>query len=887
MFGKVLRILGDSNDKALKGYWSLVDEINAHEAEFLELSDEELAAKTQEFQDYLEGDGELNDVLEEAFAVVREASRRSLGMRHFDVQLVGGMVLHEGKIAEMKTGEGKTLVATLPAYLNALTGDGVHVVTVNDYLSRRDAQWMGPIYHLLGLKVGILQHDGSYLFDPNAEAENPTYKSLTACSRPDAYAADITYGTNNEFGFDYLRDNMVADPVQRVQRDHSYGIVDEIDNILVDEARTPLIISGQAKQGSDQYQTVAQIAPRLHEPDDYAIEEKHKVVTLTEAGISRVEKALGVGNLYDPANYQLVRYVENALKAQVFYQKDVQYVVNDGEVILVDEFTGRLMSGRRLADGLHQAIEAKEGLKVQQETITYATITLQNYFRMYPKLSGMTGTAATEAEEFWKIYTLDVVTIPTNMPMLRKDEPDLIYSTEAGKIKAVAEEIEEQQAAGRPVLVGTVSIEKSELLSDVLRKRGVAHEVLNAKNHEREATIIAQAGRPGAVTVATNMAGRGTDIVLGGNSQGLNMPKEEWERDHQRVIELGGLYIIGTERHEARRIDNQLRGRAGRQGDPGETRFFISLEDELIRRFGGDRIKGVMEWAGMDEDTPLENRFISKAVENAQVRVEAFHFDMRKHLVEYDDVINRQREVIYDERLKVLSGADLKTNIQEMIHSVLDLVMSTYLPHERDEWNVTALLADLGTIFVLPPELTEENIANMEREDLSDGLHKYADEYYEQREQGMGSEVARMVERLVMLRVIDSLWVQHLTAIESLRQGIGLHAAGQRDPLIMYKKESHEYFDELLSRIQHDVAHTIYRVTLTRKNDQQQHQHEQGTRQPTGVAAATVGRETPITAVGDQHRGRTEQAVAKKIGRNDPCHCGSGKKYKKCHGMGA
>jgi preprotein translocase subunit SecA len=885
MFGKVLRILGDSNDKALKGYWSLVDEINAHEAEFLELSDEELAAKTQEFKGYLEGDGELSDVLEEAFAVVREASRRSLGMRHFDVQLVGGMVLHEGKIAEMKTGEGKTLVATLPAYLNALTGDSVHVVTVNDYLARRDAQWMGPVYHLLGLKVGILQHDGSYLFDPSAEAENPTYKSLTACSRQDAYAAEITYGTNNEFGFDYLRDNMVADPVQRVQRDHSYAIVDEIDNILVDEARTPLIISGQAKQGSDQYQTVAQIAPRLQEPDDYAIEEKHKVVTLTETGISRVEKALGVGNLYDPANYQLVRFVENALKAQVFYQKDVQYVVNDGEVILVDEFTGRLMSGRRLADGLHQAIEAKEGLKIQQETVTYATITLQNYFRMYPKLSGMTGTAATEAEEFWKIYTLDVVTIPTNMPMLRKDEPDLIYSTETGKIKAVAEEIEEQQAAGRPVLVGTVSIEKSELLSDVLRKRGVSHEVLNAKNHEREATIIAQAGRPGAVTVATNMAGRGTDIVLGGNYQGLNMVKDEWERDHQRVIELGGLYIIGTERHEARRIDNQLRGRAGRQGDPGETRFFISLEDELIRRFGGDRIKGVMEWAGMDEETPLENRFISKAVENAQVRVEAYHFDMRKHLVEYDDVINRQREVIYDERLKVLSGADLKTNIQEMIHSVLDLVMSTYLPNEREEWNVTALLADLGTIFALPPELTEENIANMDREDLSDGLHKYADEYYEQREQEMGSEVARMVERLVMLRVIDSLWVQHLTAMENLRQGIGLHAAGQRDPLMMYKKESHEYFDELLSRIQHDVAHTIYRVTLTRKNDQ--HQREQGTRQPTGVAAAAISRETPITAVGDQHRGRTEQAVAKKIGRNDPCHCGSGKKYKKCHGMGA
>ena len=886
MFRKALRFLGDSNDKVLKDFWSTVDQIYALEPDFVHLFNNDLVAKTQEFKKYLANDGELDDLLPEAFAIVREAARRTLGIRHFDVQLIGGMVLHQGKIAEMKTGEGKTLAATLPAYLNALTDEGVHVVTVNDYLARRDAQWMGAIYHVLGLSVGVLQNDGSYLYDPNSASVNPTYKYLTAADRREAYAADITYGTNNEFGFDYLRDHMVSDLSQRVQRDHSYAIVDEIDNILIDEARTPLIISGQANQIVDHYRSVARIAPLLNEPDDFAIEEKQRVATLTETGIAKVEKALNVGNLYDPANYELVRFVENALKAKVFYQKDVQYVVNDGTVVLVDEFTGRLMPGRRLSDGLHQAIEAKEDLRVQQESVTYATITLQNYFRMYPKLSGMTGTAATEGEEFWKIYGLDVTSIPTNKPMVREDDPDFIYNTEKGKFRAVVNEIETQQQAGRPVLVGTISIEKSELLSDMLRRRGIAHEVLNAKNHEREATIIAQAGRPGSVTVATNMAGRGTDIVLGGNPQGLNMAKEDWEHDHQEVVDLGGLYIIGTERHEARRIDNQLRGRSGRQGDPGKTRFFISLEDELVRRFGGDRIRGFMEWAGMDEDTPLENRFISKAVENAQVRVEAHHFDTRKHLVEYDDVINRQREVIYDERMKVLSGADLKANIQEMVHNVLDEILATYLPKERGDWNVTAMLADLGTIFALPPDLTEDNIANMTREDLSEGLHQYADDCYEQREAEMGDSVTRMLERLVMLRVIDSLWVQHLTAMENLRHGIGLHAAGQRDPLVMYKKQSRDYFDELLGRIQHDITHTIYRVALTTQVNGQR-QHAPDARPLAAAAAASLSRETAVTAVGAQHRARAEQPVARKVGRNDPCTCGSGKKYKKCHGRTA
>ncbi len=886
MFRKALRFLGDSNDKVLKDFWSTVDQIYALEPDFVHLFNNDLVAKTQEFKKYLANDGELDDLLPEAFAIVREAARRTLGIRHFDVQLIGGMVLHQGKIAEMKTGEGKTLAATLPAYLNALTDEGVHVVTVNDYLARRDAQWMGAIYHVLGLSVGVLQNDGSHLYDPNSASVNPTYRYLTAADRREAYAADITYGTNNEFGFDYLRDHMVSDLSQRVQRDHSYAIVDEIDNILIDEARTPLIISGQANQIVDHYRSVARIAPLLNEPDDFAIEEKHRVATLTETGIAKVEKALNVGNLYDPANYELVRFVENALKAKVFYQKDVQYVVNDGTVVLVDEFTGRLMPGRRLSDGLHQAIEAKEDLRVQQESVTYATITLQNYFRMYPKLSGMTGTAATEGEEFWKIYGLDVTSIPTNKPMVREDDPDFIYNTEKGKFRAVVNEIETQQQAGRPVLVGTISIEKSELLSDMLRRRGIAHEVLNAKNHEREATIIAQAGRPGSVTVATNMAGRGTDIVLGGNPQGLNMAKEDWDRDHQEVVDLGGLYIIGTERHEARRIDNQLRGRSGRQGDPGKTRFFISLEDELVRRFGGDRIRGFMEWAGMDEDTPLENRFISKAVENAQVRVEAHHFDTRKHLVEYDDVINRQREVIYDERMKVLSGADLKANIQEMVHNVLDEILATYLPKERGDWNVTAMLADLGTIFALPPDLAEDNIANMTREDLSEGLHQYADDCYEQREAEMGDSVVRMLERLVMLRVIDSLWVQHLTAMENLRHGIGLHAAGQRDPLVMYKKQSRDYFDELLGRIQHDITHTIYRVALTTQVNGQR-QHAPDARPLAAAAAASLSRETAVTAVGAQHRARAEQPAARKVGRNDPCTCGSGKKYKKCHGRTA
>ena len=623
------------------------------------LADEELRGKTEDFKDRISSGEGLDEILPEAFAAVREAARRTLGQRHFDVQIIGGAVLHEGKIAEMRTGEGKTLVATLPAYLNGLTGKGVHVVTVNDYLARRDAQWMGQIYDFLGLSVGVLQHDSAYLYDSSRGA-GKGMERLREVPRSDAYAADITYGTNNEFGFDYLRDNMVIDRSQRVQRTLSYGIVDEVDNILIDEARTPLIISGAAQESTKEYNRFARLVPNLAAASDYTIDEKHRSVSLTAAGMSKIEMLLKVDNLYAPENYRQVHFVENALKARTIFERDREYVVKDGEVVLVDEFTGRLMPGRRLSDGLHQAIEAKEGVSVRRETITYATITLQNNFRMYEKLAGMTGTAATEAEEFRKVYGLDVVEIPTNQDMIRDDKSDLIYKNQKAKYDAVVRDIEELHRQGRPVLVGTTDIDKSEKLSKLLKGRKVPHEVLNAKQHEREATIVGQAGRPGAVTVATNMAGRGTDIVLGGNPEELGIDRDEWEAAHREVVESGGLHIIGTERHEARRIDNQLRGRSGRQGDPGSTRFYVALDDDLMRRFGGERIQSVMEWAGLEDDAPLENKMMTRSIEGAQVKVESHHFDIRKHLVEYDDVINTHRAVIYAERVKVLSGSDLK-----------------------------------------------------------------------------------------------------------------------------------------------------------------------------------------------------------------------------------
>ena len=862
MLSKVFGFLADSNEKAVTRLQPLVREISDLEPEWQGLSDDALKAKTQEFKAALQDGEELDDLLPEAFATVREAARRVIGQRHFDEQLMGGVALHQGKIAEMKTGEGKTLVATLPVYLNALTGRGVHVVTVNDYLARRDPQWMGPIYHFLGLSVGCLQHQASYLYDPDHKSEDDSLALMRHVDRRSAYAADITYGTNNEFGFDYLRDNMVVDMSRKVQGELHYTIVDEVDNILIDEARTPLIISGPAQESTQLYAEFARHARSLQE-EDYEIDEKRRSISLAPSGVEKVERLLNVDNLYASGHY--VQYIENALRAMKLYGRDKEYVVRDGEVVIVDDFTGRLMPGRRYSDGLHQAIEAKEGVKVQRESITYASITLQNYFRMYGKLSGMTGTASTEAEELSKIYKLEVVVVPTHRPMVRQDAPDLVYSKEDAKFQAIAKDLEELSRKGRPVLVGTVSIEKSEKLSDILKRRGVSCEVLNAKQHEMEATIVAQAGRPGAVTVATNMAGRGTDIILGGNSASLDITPEQWQADHDRVVELGGLHIVGTERHESRRIDNQLRGRAGRQGDPGSSRFYVSLEDDVMRRFGGDRIKGVMEWAGMGEDTPIENRVVNKALETSQSKVEGFHFEIRKHLVEYDDVANMHRDVIYSERRKILEGADLKANIQDMVSKELSSLAAERLADENsDNWDVDTLSAELSAILPVPPDLSSGSMSNMHPEEIRGRLLESADVMYQSRENQIGLEEMRTLERLVMLRTIDSHWVQHLTAMENLRQGIGLHAFGQRDPLVMFKHEGHRMFQELLGRIQHDIVHTIFRV---------------------GLATETGPRRTQMPMPQPQPQAGT--AANGKVGRNRPCPCGSGKKYKRCHGVAA
>ena len=870
-------VLGDSNEKALKDFYPIVEEINELEPEFVSLSDEELTAKTAALKSTLEQGEELNDILPEAFACVREVAKRTLGQRHYDVQLLGGMVLHEGKIAEMRTGEGKTLVATLPAYLNALTGKGVHVVTVNDYLARRDGQWMGEVYDRLGLTVGVLQNRAAYVYDASVEKADSGMEKLRPATRKEAYEADVTYGTNNEFGFDFLKDNMVIDIAERVQRPLAYGIVDEVDNILIDEARTPLIISAPAEESGKEYYRFAKLAPSLHIDEDYTIDAKHRAASLTTEGMGKLEKLLNVQNLYDAENFRLVHFVENALKAQAIFERDRDYVVNEGEVVIVDEFTGRMMPGRRYSDGIHQAIEAKEGLKVQRETITYATITLQNYFRLYDTLAGMTGTAATEGEEFWKIYKLDVVTVPTHLPMVREDRTDLIYKDQNAKYRAVVEEIEGCYKRGQPVLVGTTDISKSELISDMLRKKKVPNEILNAKQHEREASIIAQAGRPGAVTVATNMAGRGTDIVLGGNPDPLDLDQEQWQADHDKVVELGGLHIVGTERHDARRIDNQLRGRAGRQGDPGDSRFFVGLDDDLVRRFGGERIQTVMNWAGYEDDQPIENRMVSKSIEGAQIKVEAYHFDLRKHLVEYDDVVNAHRDIIYTERNKILSGSDLKANIGEMVEKELLDVLVRYLDDQPEEWDVDSLVLELQAIMVLTPELADpDRLAQMDAEEIEEEVLTHASRLHEQRESELTPELMRRVEREVMLRIIDSHWVQHLTNMENLRQGIGLQAYGQRDPLVMYKKEGHETFQNMQAQIQGDIVHTIFHIGPQpadgrgRKNGQV----KKATRQEKSVMANVVGRRSQEAA----------STSARKVGRNEPCPCGSGKKYKRCHG---
>lgn len=870
-FGRLL----DSNEKEIRKLEPVVEQINALEPDYEKLADSDLGAKTGEFKQRL-GEGEtLDDLLPEAFAAVREAAKRTIKQRHFNVQLMGGIVLHQGKIAEMKTGEGKTLVATLPLYLNSLPGKGSHLVTVNDYLAKRDPYWMGPIFHALGISVASIQHETSFLYDPTFESNDPRWQGLRPITRREAYAADITYGTNNEFGFDYLRDNMVIDLSQMVQRPPYYAIVDEVDNILIDEARTPLIISGQAEEPTQKYYAFAKMMTQFNKDEDYTVDEKQRAVSLTETGTSKAEdilRRLGflkAPNLYDTANYTLTHYLDAALKAQVLYRRDRDYMVKDGQVIIVDEFTGRLMFGRRYSEGLHQAIEAKEGVKIQRESVTLATVTFQNYFRMYEKLAGMTGTAATEAEEFHKIYKLEVMVIPTNKPMKREDTPDQIYKTEEGKFRAVVREVEKLYAEKRPVLIGTVSIEKSEHLSEMMIKKGIPHQVLNAKNHEKEAAIIAQAGQTGAVTVATNMAGRGVDVILGGNPEGKD-PKE-WQSQHEKVVSLGGLHIIGTERHEARRIDNQLRGRAGRQGDPGSSRFYISLEDDIVRRFGGDRVKSIMEWAGLDEDTPIEHSMVSKAIENAQVRVEGYHFDMRKHLVDYDDVVNMQREIIYTERKKILGGFDLRANIQDMIHEEIASLVDAYLIDEHGaNWDLDGLLRDAGQIVPLPTESNATTLNALKKSGIERKLDELADSYYGQREQEVGPENMRLVERLVMLRIIDSLWVEHLTAMEHMRQGIGLVAVGHTDPLIAYKKEGYALFQSLQSNIRHDVTHTIFRVNLVKEPAQKPH--------------------TPITegaAAHKQSQSRQPVAAGRKVGRNDLCPCGSGKKYKRCCGQTA
>ena len=879
-FFKWLGSLVDSNEKQLKKIQPTVEQINGLEAEFEKLSDVELRARTDEFRARLKDGETLAQLLPEAFAAVREAAKRTIGQRHFDVQLMGGIVLHQGKIAEMKTGEGKTLVATLPLYLNALTGGGCHLVTVNDYLSRRDPYWMGPIYHLLGLTVASIypqqtpdEHQPSRLYDPDHDSGDSRWRHFRPVSRKEAYEADITYGTSSEFGFDYLRDNMVVDLAQCAQHERHYAIVDEVDNLLIDEARTPLIISGPAEESGQIYNVFARLIPRFRPEADYVVDEKERSVNLTDAGISTMESMLkreGLlksSNLYDPANYVFTRFLDNALKAHVLFKRDKEYVVKDGEVIIVDEFTGRLMFGRRYSEGLHQAIEAKEHVKVQRETMTFATITIQNYFRMYQKLAGMTGTATTEAEEFHKIYGLEVVEIPTNAKMIREDFPDQIYKNERGKFNAVVREIEQLHQQGRPVLIGTVSIEKSEYLSDLLKRKGIPYEVLNAKQHEKEAYIITRAGEPGVVTVATNMAGRGVDIVLGGSMDGQS--EAEWQEKHNQVVSNGGLHVIGTERHEARRIDNQLRGRSGRQGDPGSSRFFVSLEDDVVRRFGGERIKGIMDWVGMDESMPIENKLVNRSIEGAQVRVEGFHFDMRKHLVEYDDVVNKHRELIYAERRKILDGTDLKTNILSMVRDEIRNMVASHIADEHGvDWDVKGLLADLATILLLPPALTADSLLELRPKQIEEKLTGLAETLYEEREKELGPENMRALERLVMLRIIDNLWVEHLTAMENMRMQAGWQTLRQTRAVDAYKREGYRQFQTLLDTIQHDVAHTIYHVSIVKKEP---------SAQAPSLMAQVAGRSRPVVKQKTKVGGR-------KIGRNEPCPCGSGKKYKHCCG---
>ncbi len=909
MIDKVLTMMfGSKHERDVKAMRPIVAAINALEPEMVRLSDEGLRAKTTEFRERLRPVVEaldaakkevprdenaikgaqadlqeaLDDLLPEAFAVAREGGKRVLNMRHFDVQLMGGIVLHRGKIAEMKTGEGKTLVATLPVYLNALTGRGVHVVTVNDYLARRDSEWMGRLYKFLGLTVGVIQN-------PHGDRE-----------RQEAYRCDVTYGTNNEFGFDYLRDNMKFDLEAMVQRDHVYAIVDEVDSILIDEARTPLIISGPSEESVDKYYQVDRIIPRLAKDKDFQVDEKQHTAVLTEEGVEHAEKLLHVDNLYDPANMDTLHAVTQGVRAHALYKNEVDYIVKDGEVIIVDEFTGRLMPGRRWSDGLHQAVEAKEGVRIEAENQTLATITFQNLFRMYEKLAGMTGTADTEAAEFDKIYKLEVVVIPPNKAMIRRDMGDLVYRTEREKFNAIVDEIREKQQHGQPALVGTISVEKSELLSAQLKKAGVPHVVLNAKYHEREAEIVAQAGRKGAVTIATNMAGRGTDILLGGNPEFLAAQKtkdvedpkerkkieeqisEQWKDDHEEVVRLGGLHILGTERHESRRIDNQLRGRSGRQGDPGSSRFYLSLEDDLMRIFGGDRIMSIMERLGMEEGVPIEHRMVTRSIERAQKQVEGRNFEARKHLLEYDDVMNKQRESIYTLRRSILEGREGKEYILNAADEIVEFLVDTHYPEgDREVPDEAELNAELYDYFGLDLRAAGVDLQRDRRDEVKYKIIESVHARYEEKEGLLGAENMRLNEKYLLLQVIDQQWKDHLLNIDHLKEGIGLRGYGQRDPLIEYKKESFELFQSMMERIQDRVVKILWKIDIGAPHEDEptvqrvQRSLPQPPKQQMTFSGAPKEMPTPVK--------RTQA----KVGRNDPCPCGSGKKYKKCHGTAA
>ena len=899
MLTRILNLIfGSKNDREIKALHPLVDTINSLEASLTSLSDHALTDKTQEFRKRLEKGEQLDDLLPEAFAVCREASRRRLSMRHFDVQLLGGMILHKGRIAEMKTGEGKTLVATLPLYLNALTGHGAHLVTVNDYLAKRDAQWMSTLYHFLGLSVGVIQHDASFLYDPTYDAADKRLQYLRPCSRAEAYRADITYGTNNEFGFDYLRDNLIVNDIRQcVQRELNFAIVDEVDSILIDEARTPLIISGPTEDSTDLYYRVNAIIPQLKPEQDYTIEEKTKTASLTEDGNARVEKLLGVENLYDLSNMTLVHHVIKALQAHSLYRRDVDYVVKDGEVIIVDEFTGRLMPGRRWSDGLHQAVEAKEGVKIANENQTLASVTFQNYFRMYKKLAGMTGTADTEASEFAKIYNLDVNVIPTNRPNIRKDYADVVYRTEREKFNAIVEEIKECHQQGQPVLVGTISIEKSERLSGLLSRQGVKHHVLNAKYHEKEAEIIAQAGRKSAVTIATNMAGRGTDILLGGNPDFLfkrllyqdeGIPEErrlsvfeeikvDCEKNKQDVVAAGGLHILGTERHESRRIDNQLRGRAGRQGDPGSSRFYLSLEDDLMRIFASERVSNLMLKLGMEEGIPIEHGMVTRAIENAQKKVEAHNFEIRKQLLEYDDVMNKQREVVYQHRRAILTGENLTDEITGMMDSVVTSFVHACCPEAQyqEEWDYAALAESVHGQFGV--DLAQghpggiDGLKDLGRDALVEELQQAVRQAYRRKEEEISQDIMRQLEKIVLLQVIDHHWKDHLLGMDQLRDGIGLRGYGQKDPLIEYKREGFDMFSDMMERIKSDTLERLFKIQAVR----QETPHAPPPQMPPRLSLNRG--EEPAAS-------KTVKHQYDKVGRNDPCPCGSGKKFKKCHG---